>query len=26
MHFYINERLKAKPNGLSPMKYRTKAA
>ncbi|WP_413773696.1 IS3 family transposase [Paenibacillus validus] len=26
MHFYNNERLQAKLNGLSPMEFRTKAA
>ncbi|WP_441884988.1 IS3 family transposase [Paenibacillus sp. 2TAB26] len=25
MHFYNNERLQAKLNGLSPMEFRTKA-
>ncbi|WP_081390661.1 IS3 family transposase [Paenibacillus odorifer] len=26
MHFYNNERLQAKLNGLSPIEFRTKAA
>ncbi|WP_424446577.1 IS3 family transposase [Paenibacillus xerothermodurans] len=26
IHFYNNERLQAKLNGLSPMEFRTKAA
>ncbi|MEV5027449.1 IS3 family transposase [Paenibacillus sp. LPE1-1-1.1] len=26
IHFYNNERLQVKLNGLSPMQYRTKAA